>query len=347
MDEGTHPETSDSDGLDTTVSLDVIPLHSTNLLTVLNPEGIVQYESPSITRILGFDQEDLIGEQVAAFFHPEDRDDVLGAFESVVAASEYAETSVEYRHERADGSYRWVESVAAANPTPDGNYVVNTRNIEDRRRREQSLKRSNERLDEFAHVVSHDLRNPLGVARGHLEFAKEDCDSVHLDRIEHAHDRMESLIDELLSLAQAGEVIESLEPVNVARVASECWETIETGHASMNPDLDGSIRASRSGLQQLLENLMRNAVEHGGDAVTVTVGELDTGSGFFVEDDGSGIEVDQVSSVFESGFSTSSEGTGYGLTIVQEIAAAHDWEIALTEEDSGGVRFEFHDVEFK
>ncbi|MGM7449659.1 PAS domain-containing protein, partial [Idiomarina sp. ST20R2A10] len=87
-----------------------IPLHSTNLLTVLDPDGVIRYESPSIERIFGFAQDDLVGEQVAEYFHPDDRDRVVEAFRTVVADDGDTVQSVEYRHERADGSYVWVES---------------------------------------------------------------------------------------------------------------------------------------------------------------------------------------------------------------------------------------------
>jgi PAS domain S-box-containing protein len=125
--------------------LELLPLHSTDLLTLLDPAGIVQYESPSIERLYGFDQGELVGEQVAEYFHPEDRERVLGAFEAVVDGGPKQVETVEYRHRMADGSYRWIESVASSNPTPDGHYVVNSRDISERKRRERELERANER----------------------------------------------------------------------------------------------------------------------------------------------------------------------------------------------------------
>lgn len=123
-------------------------------------------------------------------------------------------------------------------------------------------------------------------------------------------------------------------------------DTIATEHASLEVEINREIRASRPRLQQLFENLIRNAIEHGGESVTTTIGELSEEPGFFVEDDESGITIDTESAVFESGYSTSEAGTGYGLTIVQQIASAHGWSINLSESDSGGVRFEFSEVDF-
>lgn len=316
-----------------TVSLDVLPLHSTNLLTVLDENGVVRYESPSIERIYGFEQADLVGEQVAEYFHPEDRKDVVAAFETVVSGDETVE-AVEYRHRKADGTYTWVESVASANPTPDGNYVINTRDISDRKEREQHLKNTNERLEEFASVVSHDLRNPLNVAQGRLELATEDSDSVYLDDVATAHERMEALITDFLTLSHAGNAVSETDSVSLEDLGDACWQTVSTADATLTIDTERHIRADRSRLRQLCENLIRNAVEHGGETVTVTIGETD--SGFYVEDDGPGIPPRERTMVFEPGYSSTHESTGLGLSIVKQIVSAHDWNINTVE---GGPRW--------
>jgi signal transduction histidine kinase len=77
--------------------------------------------------------------------------------------------------------------------------------------------------------------------------------------------------------------------------------------------------------------------------VTVTVGDLD--GGFYVADDGPGIPPDERDDIFDAGYSTSVEGTGFGLNIVQRIADAHDWSVDVTESQSGGARFEITGVD--
>jgi signal transduction histidine kinase len=98
-------------------------------------------------------------------------------------------------------------------------------------------------------------------------------------------------------------------------------------------------------LSQLLENLFRNAVEHGGDDVTVNVGSLP--GGFYVADDGPGIPAADRESVFEPGFTTNDDGTGFGLEIVEAVASAHGWDVRVTDaaEGEGGARFEFTGVD--
>jgi signal transduction histidine kinase len=214
-----------------------------------------------------------------------------------------------------------------------------TRKLE---RREKELEEQNDRLDEFVSIVSHDLRNPLNVAEGRLDLAREDSSSDHLDHVERALERMEALITDMLQLARQNESPTEVESVDLAEVTRTCWPNVETAEANLVTDLDQRIQADPSRLQQLLENLFRNAVEHGGEDMTITVGDLD--NGFYVEDDGVGIPEDDRGQVYEAGYSTNKDGTGFGLSIVKQVVDAHDWGIAVTESEEGGARFEITGV---
>ncbi|WP_066416349.1 PAS domain S-box protein [Halorubrum aethiopicum] len=222
--------------------------------------------------------------------------------------------------------------------TYDGEPAILTigRDITERKERER-------RLEQFASTVSHDLRNPLSVAEGHVELARDDCESDHLDGIAEAHERMETLIEELLTLAREGNTIGSTETVDLGTFVTDCWEDLDTAEGSLENETSRRIAADGSRLKQLVENLVRNAIEHAGTTVTVTVGDLE--DGFFIEDDGDGIPEDRRDDVFRPGYSTAEGGTGFGLSIVKEIADAHGWEVRVTEGSAGGARFEFTGVE--
>jgi signal transduction histidine kinase len=208
----------------------------------------------------------------------------------------------------------------------------------------EEVKRANERLEEFAGIVSHDLRNPLTVATGHVELVRDDCESPHLEAIERAHSRMDVLIEDLLTLARDGETVTDTEAVNLTTVVEQCWNTVDTAEASLTIESDRTVVADEPRLKQLFENLIRNAVEHGGSTVTVTVGGLE--NGFYIEDDGPGVPEDDAEAVFDAGYSTNDEGTGFGLSIVQRIVEAHEWDIRVTNSSNGGARFEITGVEF-
>jgi signal transduction histidine kinase len=211
--------------------------------------------------------------------------------------------------------------------------------------RELELQRQNERLDQFASVISHDLRNPLNVATGRLDLAQQETDSEHLEAARTALERMEGLIEGLLALARQGQPLDDTEPVTLSTVVERCWAVVDTGEATLTVDPDGTFVADFGRLQQLLENLFRNSVEHGGTDVAVHMGVLSDGSGFYVADDGLGIPEAKRDEVFASGYSTSEDGTGFGLAIVTEIVDAHGWEIRVTESTDGGARFEIRGVE--
>jgi len=208
------------------------------------------------------------------------------------------------------------------------------------------LKEKNEQLEQFASIVSHDLRNPLNVLEGSLQLAEETGEEDQFEQCYRAIERMNTLIDDLLSLARSGSVIDETESVSLGSLVDECWQGIDVANGTLQLDVEPTteIHADRSRLRQLFENLIRNAFDHGSDDTTVTVGTLD--NGFYIEDDGPGIPEDDRAKVFESGYSTVSGGTGFGLAIVNEIVDAHGWEIRVTNSETGGARFEITNIEF-
>ncbi|AOW81068.1 histidine kinase [Halodesulfurarchaeum formicicum] len=211
---------------------------------------------------------------------------------------------------------------------------------EERARREQT--RQNERLDRFTSTVSHDLRNPLTVARGRLEIAAEETDSEHVETALSALERMETMIEDLLDLARHGQPIDETEPVSLSTAATEAWEMVQTHEATLEVAGERTFEADPDRLASLFENLFRNAVEHAGPDVTVTVEPIE--EGFAVGDDGPGIPPEERSKVLESGYSTADSGTGFGLAIVSEVADAHGWSVQVTAREAGGARFEFSGV---
>ncbi|WP_263786206.1 PAS domain-containing sensor histidine kinase [Salinibacter grassmerensis] len=217
--------------------------------------------------------------------------------------------------------------------------------LEQRRATEQ-LERQNERLDNFAGLVAHDLRNPLNVAKGRLELAADTEDLSHLPAIGRALGRMDEIIEDLLAITWGGQKLSDadLGDCDLASLIASCWERVDVPEAQLVvEDPPSCVYADESRLQRLLENLFRNAIEHGGDDVTLRVGALD--DGFFVEDNGPGIPSERQEDVLKAGYSSAEEGTGLGLSIVKTIVDAHGWSLGLTEGRDGGARFEIHEGE--
>jgi PAS domain S-box-containing protein len=282
----------------------------------------------------------LQGTNLLDYIHPAEREASLAVMTRVVEERETVE-GIERRIVTADDETRHV--VLSAVPTtyrgdPAGQVVLS--DVTGIKERERELERQNERLDRFASLVSHDLRNPLTVLKSSLELTE--ADDEHVERAQRAVDRMEQLVDGLLTLARQGQPIEETTAVDLADVAWAAWRQVETAEATLEVDAAGTVEADESRLQTLLENLFRNAVEHGGEDVTVTVAS--TPEGFAVADDGAGVPPADREAVFENGYTTAEQGTGLGLSIVAEIAEAHGWEVSLTEGEQGGARFAFAGV---
>ena len=321
---------------------------------------------------LGYDRDDIVDAELASFYAPESRRELLeGGYDRALAGEFMRESR---NLVTADGEV--VETVLHAVPHHDANdEIVGTLALYVDVAERKTLERQKERLEEFASIVSHDLRNPLNIAQSRTRLAREDCDTEQLDHVSRAHDRMASLIDDLLTLARHGEDVGELEAVDLAVLAERCWADIPTTDATLAVETAQSIRADRGQLRQLLQNLFSNSVEHGstgprsqapedgegrspsdsrpgaddsvehgGANVTVTVGALD--DGFYVADDGPGIPAAARDTVFEAGYSTAADGTGFGLRIVERVADAHGWTVELAESEAGGARFEVRGVAF-
>ncbi|MFC7232873.1 sensor histidine kinase [Saliphagus sp. GCM10025308] len=216
--------------------------------------------------------------------------------------------------------------------------VLLTQEVTEPRETAAELEAQNERLDQFASMVSHDLRNPLSIAFGELALYRETGDEDSLDRISDALERIDDLLLDLTILARPG--LQSVDhgPVSIETVARDSWTMVETKDATLEVD-DCTVTGNDGQLQALFENLFRNAIGHGGADVTVRVGPL--ADGFYVEDTGSGIGASTRERIFEHGFTTGYSGSGIGLTIVARVADEHGLEVALVESDEGGARFEF------
>ena len=180
-------------------------------------------------------------------------------------------------------------------------------------------------LAAFGLTVSHELRNHLGAAK----LALDSLEGPTTEQALAALDRLEGLAAEAEAIAakDAGPT----ESVSLSDAAEAAADRLRIAHADIGIEAADEVDANRELLVLLLENLLRNAVEHGGENVTVEV--IDTADGFAVVDDGEGFGS---ADPFAWGYTTG-EGQGAGLAIVQRVAAAHDWEIAASDDDGARI----------
>lgn len=206
------------------------------------------------------------------------------------------------------------------------------------------LQKQNERLESFAGMLAHELRNPLAIAKiYHPQEQPRNEDAAA--QVEDAIDRIEEMIDILLIIVRGSEVTIEYEPVAISDIATDAWTDLstETEEADLVVEAEQVIRADPVHVEHLLRNLFRNSLEHGNEDATIRVGDLP--DGFYVEDDGPGIPEDIREDVAEAGFTTKANGIGLGLTFVKQLADTYEWQWTMTDNEDGGARFEFSNVD--
>jgi signal transduction histidine kinase len=220
-------------------------------------------------------------------------------------------------------------------------------------RTEQERDHYRETLADVATVVSHDIRSPLTAALSWTELlaADPDADTEKLDRVTSGLERTNAIADTAVTLARET-AVEEVEPVTVDSVAARVWDRIDARGTTLDTEETGQVLADERALEVLLKNLLRNAVQHSiredgttdREELTVSVGPLP--DGFYVADDGAGVEEGLRDNLFEAGVTTGSadENTGIGLAIVERAAEAHGWTVELAEAGTGGARFEITGV---
>ncbi|WP_313692431.1 two-component system sensor histidine kinase NtrB [Halorarum halobium] len=313
-------------------------------MLTIDEESDIVYANPAVEDILGYAPDELIGSSKMKII-PDRLEPVhAAALDSYVTTGERNIDwgGIELPALHKDGhEVPTLISLREHEHGGDQYFTGIIRDISEQRRREDQLQAQRDRLNEFADILTHDIRNPLSVAQGYTELARETHDSPELERVADALDRIDDLVDDVLELSKEGHSVGDAESVGIADAVHESWNSVETHGATLQlEDELGSITADRSRLRELLENLFRNTIDHAGADVTVRVGRLSGDAGLYVADDGPGIPEPVRADVFEHGYSTTEDGTGYGLSIVTQIVEGHGWEITLAESAEGGARFE-------
>lgn len=308
---------------------------------VVDSEAEFEYVNKSFVDLTGYSREEIIGSSPGLIKTEQGVQTANDMLAEIISSSGPDKKKFSVDIQTADGDIVPCYDHMAALPFDDefrGSVgILRDATVEQQRREE--LLQQNKRLDEFTSIVSHDLRTPLGNAQTAAEMAQATGDDDAFDKLKTEHNRMEQMISDLLTLAREGQATSEIEPVDLAQIATEAWEPFCGTADTLNILEDEfAINAAPSRLRQLLENLMRNAVEHTPSPVTVTVGRFS--DGFYIADDGPGIDPEQRDEIFEPGYTTAADGTGFGLPIVKRIADAHGWEVKITESKTGGAQFE-------
>jgi PAS domain S-box-containing protein len=341
--------------------------NASDIISILEPDGTIRYESPAIKQVLGYDPEELVGKNAFDYVHPEDVEQVLRLFAD--SLGEGAETaSEEFRFRHADGSWRYLESVGN-NLTRDPGIrgvVVNTRDVTERKKAEEEmeglveeLQRSNAELEQFAYVASHDLQEPLRMVSSYTKLLARrysgQLDSDADEFIGYAVDgatRMQTLINDLLYYSRVNTRGRPLVPTDANAVFEAARDNllVATGEsgAEVTSGALPTVVGDRTQLVQLFQNLIGNAMKFGVEGRTPEVrvqaerlANAGAGAGewlFSVRDNGIGIEEqykERVFVIFQRLHAREDyAGTGIGLAVCKKIVERHGGRIWV---ESSGV----------
>jgi PAS domain S-box-containing protein len=242
-------------------AFDALAEASADGIIMLDDDSVIRYANPAVERILGYSPEELVGGSNMTII-PERLRRVHA--EALQRYLETGEKHIDWRYVELPGQHKDGHEVPLAISLNefehDGeHYFVGTfRDISDRKEVEQELEKQNERLERFASMLAHELRNPLQVAQIYLDFLDDERESATLDEITDALERMDEIINVLLVLARGRDEVGDTEAVGLTGAVADAWAAIEPGTAEVKVTTSQVLWMNPTHLQQLLENLFRD-----------------------------------------------------------------------------------------
>ncbi|MGR3466977.1 MAG: PAS domain-containing sensor histidine kinase [Shimia sp.] len=323
---------------------------SPDLMGFLAPSGRFESVNPAWERILGWSVSEVLAEPFSAFLHPDDVEPSLAAFEAIKRGqSAFAFVN---RYRGSDDRYRWISWNAAANGDVffcigrDVTDEVETRRMLQMRDDEAALR------ERFLAVLGHDLRNPLASIGSAVRLARRGPDEARLamllDAIDGSADRMAKLIDGILDFAHVrmgdGLPMAFARELDLAHALTQVIAEVERAHPDrpfdVALDIAEPLICDVSRIEQVVSNLVANAVSHGAADVPIRV-RAETGMGemrLTVCNGGDAIPQDAQATLFEPFTRGGAEagddthGLGLGLYISAEIARAHGGTLDVTSD---------------
>jgi len=323
--------------------------HTSDFACIANMQGYFEIINPNFEKVLGYSEKELLENKFFSFIHPDD-------IEATVKEIEKQKTGVATinfvnRFRKKDGTYLWFDW----NTTPDtstGKLYAMARDITDRKKADTELKqlsdelaRSNQELEQFAYIASHDLQEPLRTISGFVKLfekkhsGKTDEDTKeYLTFIVNATAKMQNLIKDLLEYSRAGRNIK-FNNVNfndiVNDVIAEMGESIKESNAKITLSILPVLKGNETELKRLFQNLISNAIKFRkkdlNPEISITIEEKNNEYLFAIKDNGIGINkefIDKIFIVFHRLHSdTEYPGTGVGLAICKKIVALHGGKI--------------------
>jgi PAS domain S-box-containing protein len=332
--------------------------------------------NPAICRIVGYSMEELLATDFQSITHPDDLQSDLGYIEKVLAG-EIPNYEMEKRYFHKDGRIIWVLLSVSLARNPDGSprhFISQIQDITERKNAEiraniylQELERSNQELDDFAYIASHDLKEPLRAINNHsqsllrsYEAELDEAGNRKLNRLVFLTRRMEVLIDDLLQFSRLGRLDTSTEDIDLKELLTN--EVATVCNSEEHPEIKvslcdewPSVRGNRASIAIIFRNLIGNAIKYNDSAEKrIEIGLLPEmqRSGqtlrnvYYIRDNGIGIDPDFHELIFGMFKRLNNEkaygpGTGAGLAFVKRIIDQLKGVIFVQSQTGEGATFYF------
>ena len=325
---------------------------------VVDENGSLKRWNRSLPEVSGYPDEEISSMTAADFFADADRDAAMAAVRN---GFEDGSVYVELDLRTKDGDTIPFEFIGSRLEDTSGEPVLAGigRDVTDRVEREQRLKASNERLEQFAYAASHDLQEPLRMVSSYLQLiesrSEEELTEETKEFLEFAvdgADRMRDMIDGLLAYSRVEAKGKPLEAVDLNEVVGEVRDDLSVRIAERDADVDVGelprVAGDEQQLRQVFQNLLANAIEYSGDGPPrVCISAEWNGSMWeiSVQDEGIGIDAEDQDRIFEvfQRLQTRDDhsGSGIGLALCQRIVERHDGDIWVESEPGEGATFSF------
>lgn len=348
--------------------------NASDVIAVIDGQGVIQFQSPSTQRVLGYVPEELIGRRVLDFIHPEDAHAVGESIRRVLG-NPTEPRPIDYRVRHRDGSWRNFQSVGKSMTGPRGEtlIVVNSRDGTETRKLEEQYRQAQklEAIGTFAGGIAHDFNNILAAISGYTELSLMSLEEPpkvkqHLASVLQASQRAQDMINQILTFSRRDKA--ERKPMPLQPVITEALKLLRANapariafHAELAPDAP-VVLADATQIHQVIMNLGTNACHAMKDREGCLTVKLETQvvdaveaarqprlkpgayARVSVSDTGSGMDEVTRRRLFEPFFTTkkAGEGTGLGLAMVHGVMNTHDGVVTVDSEPGVGTTFRLY-----
>lgn len=340
---------------------------SLDMLCIASKDGYFHRLNPAFKEVLGHEIEDLLKKPFVDFVHPDDVESTLKELESLNLG--LPTVNFENRYLCKDGTYKWLSWRSM--PHPDGHLYAVARDITKNKEEEgnlkkivENLRRSNEELEQFAYIASHDLQEPLrkitnfsGLFMEKYGRSLDETGKKYIDYMVDGSQRMSQLINDLLMYSRIGRENVEMENIDLNDLIQRIFSDIHDSNHEITLDCKKLVHISsyRTQMVQLFSNLFNNSMKFHSDKplkifIDVEMEENDFYH-FRFGDNGIGIEKlyhQQIFGMFRKLHSRSAySGSGIGLSICKKIVEQHGGKMWVESDLDTGSIFHFTLMDLK